>query len=310
MAKGMRGVAAWVVLTAAVSSLSARAEPPAPRVLPHSAHGLFTGEQWRYGKQPLLSGLALRIVADLVAIPSGAPWWGADDWLLFGSAAGSTAALSLGTPSIDVRFHQLVQYQLLGGPEHFKVLNRVSDLIIWGSVGAATLSLFIYGLVSGHEASTQTAILMTEAFAVAQLYHNMLKLLAGRAGPRLPELQGEYFGPARGAEFWPAGTPSGHMASMYSMLAVLMYTVDHPAAWVGLNAFALVFGAALVGDNYHWLSDVTLGAALGFCVGRWVMQHRSTRYVYGEDRPPLVRLSPAPLVLPGAGVGLGIFGSF
>ena len=52
------------------------------------------------------------------------------------------------------------------------------------------------------------------------------------------------------------------------------------------------------------------GAAIGFCVGRWVVHHRSTFYVYGTDEAPLVRMTLAPLVLPGSGGGLGLVGSF
>ena len=125
-----------------------------------------------------------------------------------------------------------------------------------------------------------------------------------------PELEGRYYGPVEAVKLWPAGTPSGHMASMYALLSVVMHAVDHPGVWVGLNALALVFGASLVGDNYHWVSDVILGAAIGFCVGRWVVRHRSTFYVYGRDSTPLVHLGLAPLVLPGSGAGLGVVGSF
>ncbi len=294
----------FVVLTA----FAANAQPPAPRVLPHAAHGLFTGDEWRYRRDNLLGGTALRIVADLISIPTGAPWWNGNEWALFGGVMGSTVGLSAGRPSLDVTFQNLVERQFLA-QRHFTVWNQVGDLIIWSSAGAATLGLLIYGLITGHDASTQTALLMSEAFAVAQLYHNMIKLLTGRAGPR-NGLEGQYFGPEGGVKLWPAGTPSGHMASMYALLSVLMHTIDHPAAWVGLNAFALVFGASLIGDRYHWLSDVTLGAAIGFCVGRWVVRHRSTLYVYGEDRPSPVQLNLAPLLMPGQGAGFGVVGTF
>lgn len=314
MAKGMHPAFPWTkalrvaLLGVALCSFAAVAKEP--KVLPFSAHGLFTGDEWRYRRDNLVGGLFARIAADLVAMPSGAPWWSAGDWGVFTGVVGSTVALSVGRPSLDVRFHHLVQYELLGGPGHFTIWNQTGDLIIWPTAGAAVLTLLIVGLITGDAFATETAILMGEAFAVAQLYHNMLKLLSGREGPGNPASMGEYFGPAAGYKLWPAGTPSGHMASMYSMLAVLMYSVDHPALYVGLNLFALVFGAALVGDNYHWLSDVTLGAAIGFCVGRWVVQHRSTHYVYGKDSPPLVNVTPMPILIPGSGAGFGLVGTF
>lgn len=296
-----------MVALLALSALAAEE----PIVLPEPAHGAFTGEQWRYRRATLFSDLLLRTAADLVAIPSGAPWWGPSEWVLFYGTVGSTVALSVGRPSLDVQFHGFVQNELLGGPGHLVMWGMAGDLIIWSITGAATVAVLLYGLITGHEASTETAALMIEAFAVAQIYHNLIKLLVGRAGPKRPDLEGQYFGPVEAVKFWPAGTPSGHMASMYALLSVIMYSVDHPAVWVGLNAFALVFGATLVGDNYHWLSDVTLGAAIGFCVGRWVVQHRSTHYVYGEAEPPSpIKVSLMPVVLPGTGAGLGVVGTF
>jgi membrane-associated phospholipid phosphatase len=313
MTKRLRGN--WLVITALVAAWSATAHASArdldsPRVLPHAAHGLFTGDDWRYDRQHLVGGFALRLLADFVAIPTGAPWWSANEWLIFGGTVCSTVALSVGTPSVDVRFQNFVRMELLGGPDHFRVWNMTGDLIIWSAAFAATLATFIYGLVADDALATETAVLMAEAFVVAQLYHNIIKLLTGRAGPRRTELEGRYFGPAEGYKLWPEGTPSGHMASMYSMLSVLMHMIDHPALWVGLNAFALVFGAALVGDDYHWLSDVTFGAAIGFCVGRWIVRHRSTHFVYGVDEKPLVKLSVLPVLMPGSGAGFGVVGSF
>lgn len=314
MAKGMHPAAAAPkcmrrLALVAVALVSVGVAAQEPIVLPDSAHGVFTGEQWRYRRANLFSGLLMRTAADLVAIPSGAPWWGGGDWVAFGGVVGSSVALSVGRPSLDVQFQGFVQNQLLG-PDHFRVWGMTGDLVIWSTTGALTVGLLLYGLVSGHQAATQTAALMIEAFAVAQLYHQMIKLLVGRAGPSRPELEGQYFGPAEAVKLWPAGTPSGHMASMYALLSVVMYSVDHPAVWVGLNAFALVFGAALVGDNYHWVSDVILGGAIGFCVGRWVVQHRSTHYRYGEEAAAPVRVGFAPIVLPGSGAGLAVVGSF
>lgn len=282
-----------------LGALTASAEP---------GPGLFTGDQWRYRRADLFTGLATRIVADLVAIPSGAPGWGPSEWVLLGATVGSTVALSSGRPSLDVLFQSYLQREVLG-EGHFTIWNTTGDLVIWSSAAIATLSTLVYGLVSGDDPATETATLMIEAFAVAQIYHQMIKLLVGRAGPNRPELEGQYLGPAAAIRLWPSGTPSGHMASMYAMLSVIMTYWDQPVLWVALNLFAFAFGAALVGDNYHWASDVLLGAGIGFCVGRWVVEHRSTRFHYGLGGVP-VRVNVIPLVISGSGGGLAAVVSF
>ncbi len=270
--------------------------------------GLFTGEEWRYRREELFTGLAKRIVADLVAIPTGVTGWDAPDWAFFGTMVGSTVALSVGRPSLDVGFQAFLQERVLG-VNHFTTWNTAGDVAIWSSVGVATLAMFIYGLAAGNAGMTECSVLMLEAFAVAQIYHQMIKLLVGRAGPNRPELEGQYFGPVEAVKLWPSGTPSGHMASMYAMLSVLMYFWDEPLLWVGLNLAAIAFGASLVGDNYHWLSDVVLGAGLGFAVGRWVVQHRSTRYRAGSGPAP-IRVNVMPVLLPDRGAGLAAVLSF
>lgn len=290
----------WALLVALTSALSA----------PAATHerGFFTGDDWRYDRMSLFGGLAQRILADVVAIPSGVPWWEAQDWALFGGAVATTVALSVGQPSLDVQFQSFLQQRILG-LGHFTVWNTAGDLAIWGSIAVATLGLLAYGLTFDDARATETAALMFEAFVVAQVYHQLIKLLSGRAGPNRPEFEGQYFGPAGAVKLWPSGTPSGHMASAYAMLAVLMYTFDQPVLWVGLHLVAVAFGAALIGDGYHWASDVILGAALGFGVGRWVAQHRSSRFRNDERGVP-VRLNVVPVLLPGQGVGLGVAATF
>lgn len=301
----------WLLLIATLLSLSARAEvEDAPRVLPFAPHGLFTGDQWRFKQERMWRDLPGRWLADLVAIPTGIPWWSGGDWVVFGSVVGTSAALSLGWPSVDVRLDSYLQYQLLG-QDHFKVWGVAGDLIIWGSTGLIMLGVLLYGLLANEPLAVETTMLMLEAVLVENVYHIMIKLLLGRAGPQRPELEGQYFGPTRSIELFPEGQPSGHMMGMYALLSVAMHMLDHPLAWVGLNLFALVFAGSLVGDVYHWFSDVFFGGAIGFCVGRWIVRHRSTHYVYGVDAPKQkVSLDVMPLIFPRSGGGLAVVGTF
>jgi hypothetical protein len=52
--------------------------------------------------------------------------------------------------------------------------------------------------------------------------------------------------------------------------------------------------SALVLDDYHFLSDVLWGGAMGYAVGTWVIRNRSSRYSYGSDGQSL-RLTLIPL---------------
>jgi membrane-associated phospholipid phosphatase len=314
----------WLIIFISLVALSASAKPRGapPKVLPFAAHGAFVGDEYRFDRNHVFTGFLMRFGADFVSIPTGMPWWSPGDWAIMTGVLASTIALSVVTSvdtrpaSVDTVFQNFLTYEMLGGADHFKVWGPIGDPAIWTSVGVALIATLLYGFIAHNDDAIEYVSLMFEAAIVAQLYHQVIKLVTGRAGPQRPEMYGQYYGPGDvasngGTWLWPQGTPSGHMATMYAMLSVVMYMVDHPAVWVGLHAVALIFGASLIGDNYHWLSDVTFGAALGYAVGRWVVLHRSTHYVYGVDAHSGPRLELLPLLVPSSGIGgLAIVGTF
>lgn len=298
------------------------APAPAPRsndVL-RDGRGVWTHDQYRYGKKwNLVGGLVLRSLMDLVSIPSGMGGWDWFDWTVFSSVIASTVVLSLPTsPSPDVRLQRLIQ-KSLGGADHFKIWSTYGDMTIWMGIWGGVASMFLYGMTADAPDYVEVSALAVEAFAVAQVYHLGIKALTGREGPKDAVTPGEttgegrYSGPSAFARLFPAGTPSGHVATMYAILSVVMHYFNTPAVWIGLNTFALLFSVTIIADNYHWASDVILGAALGFCVGRWVVHHRSTKFRNDEGGLPRRVLATlanhaalAPMIMPNGGVGAAV----
>lgn len=91
------------------------------------------------------------------------------------------------------------------------------------------------------------------------------KLLFGRIETRVwlkapvpPGLQ--WFRPGEGHE----GFPSGHMTVFVSLAAACW--IFFPRLRKVLLSFLLLLGAALIGTNYHFVSDVIAGAYLGLAV--------------------------------------------
>lgn len=307
--------------TPAAPTGEAAAEPSAASLLElRDGRGVWTHDKYRYGqKWNLVGGLVLRSLMDLVAIPSGVVAWDWFDWTVFSATIASTVALSLPTsPSPDVRLQRGLQ-ELLGGPDHFKIWTTYGDMVIWMGIWGSLASMFLYGLAGDAPEYVEVAALAVEAFAVTQLYHLGIKFLTGREGPKDNVTPGEttgegrYYGPAGFVKLFPSGTPSGHVATMYAMASVLMHYFNTPGVWIALNTFALVFCVTIIADNYHWASDVILGAALGFCVGRWVVQHRSSRYRNDADGLPARIWSKvrehaalAPTIMPGGGLGAAV----
>jgi membrane-associated phospholipid phosphatase len=281
--------------------------------------GVWTHDGLRYGRRwNLVGGLALRTLMDLVAIPSGMVGWDGLDWTVFSSVVASTVLLSLPTsPSPDVLLQRAIQRTL--GPNRFTLWTPYGDMAIWMGIWGGVASMFLYGLAADAPEFVEVSALAVEAFAVAQVYHLGIKALTGREGPQSAVTAGEstgegrYLGPAAFPRLFPAGTPSGHVATMYAIASVVMHYFNTPALWISLNTAALLFSLTIIADNYHWASDVIVGAALGFCVGRWVVHHRSTRYrndAGGLPRRVLATVANhatlAPMLVPGGGLGASV----
>lgn len=284
----------------------------------HPGRGLWAHDNLRYGQRWWLPvGLVLRTLMDLVAIPSGVVAWDARDWATAATTVAATLALSLPfQPSLDVRLQRNLQHTL-GGADHPRIWTPYGDMLIWATLYASLASTFLYGLLRDQPEYVEAPVLAIEAFAVMQVFHWGIKALAGRDGPDRNVPPGEltsdgyYHGPAGFKAPYGSGTPSGHVGSMYAMFTVLMYYFDTPALWVGLNVLAGLFCVTIVADNYHYLSEVLVGAVMGFATGRWVVEHRSSRYRNdpGDGLPRRIwravdeHVTLVPTVMPGGGVG-------
>jgi membrane-associated phospholipid phosphatase len=264
--------------------------------------GVFVGESWRYQHHTVLGGLVKRTLADLVAIPAGVVGW---DWK-DATAAALTTALTVAFeiplyPSVDVRLQNSLQKKL--GPDHLMIWTQYGDMLIWVALAGGYATALLYGL-SAHESDyVESVILSIEAYIVTQVYTNLIKVFTGREPPGKGSGQGNFYGPEGYVRFFPAGTPSGHVAGMYALVSVMMNYWHNPVLWVFLNIFALLFAITNVADNYHYTSEVISGAVIGIAVGRWVVRHRSSKFRYGKGGA-IERIDLKPMAMPGGGAGL------
>jgi membrane-associated phospholipid phosphatase len=266
--------------------------------------GLFVGESWRYQHHTVLGGLVKRTLADLVAIPTGIGGW---DWVDT-TVASLTVAMMVAFeiplyPSIDVRLQNSMQQHL--GLNHLQIWTPYGDMLIWVALAGGYATALVYGL-SAHESDyVESVILSIEAYIVTQVYTNLIKVVTGREPPGKGTGQGNFFGPEGYVRFFPAGTPSGHVAGMYALVSVMMNYWHNPVLWVFLNVFALLFAITNVADNYHYTSEVIAGSIIGIAVGRWVVRHRSSKYKYGKAGV-IERIDLKPQVMPGGGAGMAL----
>ena len=154
----------------------------------------------------------------------------------------------------------------------FDALTHLTDLFPFfaGFTLLAALLAHARGAPIGPRLSA--ALRVAICFCVAIVLKDQAKIVFGRTWPETwvannpSYIRDGVFGffPFHGGPGW-ASFPSGHMASAAVMAACCW------ALWPRGRALYLLFVAlvavGLVGADYHWLSDVAAGAALGAAVG-------------------------------------------
>ena len=189
------------------------ADAPAAAVVPPTQgspafpepRGAFVGDHWRYQQHepfgPWLGSFVLRILADVVAVPTSVVRWEGPDYLMFGLGVAIPVGFSapVNGRSADSRITLLI-HDIRGGPNcGYAQANSafcpapptpprfwtlLSDDIIMASVmGIPLLMLGVSALIDGAEPLVEASALALEALAVMQVYHISLKILTGREGP-------------------------------------------------------------------------------------------------------------------------------
>jgi PAP2 superfamily len=128
----------------------------------------------------------------------------------------------------------------------------------YGSVSAATASLYAYGLWSGDSRARDYAITAGEAAGVATLVNVGIKAAFGRLRPRQNGHDHTAFFRGGRSLF------SGDVTPMFALAAGISEYFDNQ--WyvgVPIYSLALVDGFGRIGHDAHWFSDVVGAALLG-----------------------------------------------
>ena len=176
--------------------------------------------------------------------------------------------------------------------------NRLAFRTVAGLAGG--------GLLLREPALTRTSVRTLEAIVYTDLVVGLAKSVLNRARP--------YVGPAPDAFAADPGAfrddhtalamPSGHAGRVFAIASVLSHQADRWYVSVPLYAGASSVALERVRSGDHWLTDVVVGGAIGYVVGRSVADNggrgRSGRT--GTTAQP-VRYEP---VLSLGGVGLRV----
>lgn len=150
------------------------------------------------------------------------------------------------------------------------------------SLAGVTGGLYLWGSVTQNEHARETGFLGGEALADTLLSTEAITFVAGRDRP----LQGNGKG-----EFWQGGSsfPSDHAAAAWSLASVIAH--EYPGTMTQLLAYgtASAISAARVLGREHFTSDVFVGSALGWYMGRQVYRAHHNPELDGAEWGTFVR---------------------
>jgi len=155
--------------------------------------------------------------------------------------------------------------------EHGDNLNRLRisrDISRLGSLystaGAAGV-MYLAGRAAHNDRLRETGLLGAEALVNSSIVVSALKTASQRQRPPEDNSSGEFFDGGR-------SFPSGHAVSAWSLATVIAQEYGHHRPLVQVGAYGLATAVSLsryTGRN-HFLSDVLVGSAIGYGIGRYV----------------------------------------
>lgn len=158
--------------------------------------------------------------------------------------------------------------------EHGDNLNRLRisrDISHGGSfyvVGGTAAAFYFAGRAMHNDRARETGLLSAEALIDSGVFEAGLKTISQRQRPPVDHSSGEFFD--GGTSF-----PSGHALAAWSLATVIdqEYGHDHPLVRFGVYGLATAVSLSRYIGRNHFLSDVLVGSAMGYGIGRYVYRH-------------------------------------
>jgi membrane-associated phospholipid phosphatase len=210
-------------------------------------------------------GTYLTATISLVTSPTN---WNKNQWIAVGGIAATGVLLYVYDDQIRDFFQK----------NKNNTLNQISKYGVepWGSGLYPALmmgSFYVYGLAAHSPRARQIALGGTQAWVMSALTVTVIKHLTHRHRPDqdTPADPHLWEGPFQGFEY--TSFPSGHTITAFS-LASFLSSVYRDKPWVGIFSYAVATGVGLsrIYDDQHWSSDVFIGAALGYAIGKMVFK--------------------------------------
>ena len=179
-------------------------------------------------------------------------------------------------PSV-VGFGSLITTDRITGDEigesesQVKLSRRVSYVGSIYGLGAVAGTFYLIGRETKNDRARETGILSAEALVDTAIVGGALKGITQRGRPLDGRERSEFFD--GGSSF-----PSGHSIQVWSVATIIAHEYSESrAVQVAAYGLATAVSIARFTGHKHYLSDVVVGSAMGYGIGRYVFNahHRS-----------------------------------
>lgn len=172
--------------------------------------------------------------------------------------------------------------ELVENGENLRRVRVSNDISNGGSLyatGGAAAAFYLLGRATNNKRARETGLLGAEALIDSHIVVEVLKVASQRQRPRVDDASGEFFD--GGSSF-----PSGHSTAAWSLATIVAeeYGQHRPLVQVGAYGLAAAVSLSRYTGRKHFLSDVIVGSALGYGIGRYVYRkNHDASLDAGED---------------------------
>jgi membrane-associated phospholipid phosphatase len=182
------------------------------------------------------------------------------------------------------------------------LLENSKGQVTWGNnlskIGASytlvpvVAAFYAFGAFEDNPKAREVGVLGGEAMLDSLIVVSVLKPIAGRNRPNAAGEPGSFFD--GGASF-----PSGHAISAWALASVISYEYGHTKI-VPIIACSLagLVSVARFGAQQHYASDILVGGAMGWFIGRYVWKTHQDHLLHPHSG---IKAQILPEIAPGSG---------
>ena len=181
--------------------------------------------------------------------------------------------------------------------ESHKQLNASRIVSYAGSsygAGGVALAFYLFGRAKHDDRARETGLLGAEALVDSGIVATALKEITQRSRPLSGTSRSDFFD--GGSSF-----PSGHSIAAWSLATVIANEYhDRPLVQITAYGIASAVSVARFTGQKHYLSDVLVGSAIGYGIGRYVYHahHRKSPASGGDEEESRAHSRAWPLIAP------------